>query len=125
MDRASQALAEGIPPGVRNTYRARAEYHKVARSTLHDREHGIRSKEQKAGSQQYLTLCEEKAVVNFVLQMAEFGQRIRIKYIPSLAFSVARQRSTNKPPKPPGKNWARAFEKRHPELKARRKRALD
>ncbi len=57
--------------------------------------------------------------------MAEIGQRVRIKHIPSLAFSVARQRSTNKSPKPPGRNWARAFEKRHPELKARRTRALD
>ena len=43
-------------------------------------------------------------------------------------FSVARQRSnvtTDKPIKPPGKNWARAFEKRHPELKARRVRSID
>jgi hypothetical protein len=46
--------------------------------------------------------------------------------MPLLAFSVARQRPTrNKPIKPPGKNWARAFEKRHPELKARRVRAID
>ena len=125
MDRASQALVQGIPPGVRNTYRALAEHSGVARSTLHDRAHGQRSKEEKAQSQQYLTPCEEKAVVNFVLHMSEFGQRVRIKYIPSLAFSVARQRSTNKPPKPPGRNWAGAFEKRHPELKARRMRALD
>jgi hypothetical protein len=125
MDRASQALAEGVPHGILNTYRGLADHHNVARSTLHDRAHGQRSKEEKAQSQQYLTPCEEKAIVNFVLHMAKFGQRIRIKYIPSLAFSVARQRSTNKPPKPPGKNWARAFEKRHPELKAIRMRAPD
>jgi Tc5 transposase DNA-binding domain len=118
-------LAQGIPPGVRNTYRALAEHHDVARSTLHYRAHGRRSKEKKAQSQQYLTPCEEKAVVNFLLQMAEFGQLVRIKHILSLAFSVARQRSTNKPPKPPGRNWARAFEKRHPELKTRRNRPLD
>jgi hypothetical protein len=125
MDRASQALAQSIPHGVRNTYRALAEHHDVARSTLHARAHGRRSNEEKAQSQQYLNPCEEKAVVNFVLHLAEFGQRVRIKHIPSLAFSVARQRSANKPPKPPGKNWARAFEKRHPELKAKRDRALD
>ncbi|XP_014553202.1 hypothetical protein COCVIDRAFT_80242, partial [Bipolaris victoriae FI3] len=42
-------------------------------------------------------------------------------------FSIARRRSTttNKPIKPPGKNWARAFEKRHPELKARRVKSID
>jgi hypothetical protein len=125
MDRASQALVQGIPHGVRKTYRALAEHHDVARSTIYDRAHGQRSKEEKAQSQQYLTPCEEKAIVNFLLLMAEFGQPVRIKHIPSLAFSIARQRSTNKPPKPPGKNWARAFEKRHPELKARRCTALD
>lgn len=125
MDRASQALAQGLPHGVRNTYRALAEHHDVARSTLYDRAHGQRSKEEKAQSQQYLTPCEEKAIVNFLLSIAEFGQPVRIKHIPSLAFSIARQRSTNKLPKPLGKNWARAFEKRHPELKVRRCTALD
>src|ERR1700755_1925078 len=125
MDRASQALAQDIPDGVRKTYRGRAEHTGVARSTLNARALGRRSKEEKAQSQQYLTPCEEKAVVNFVLHLADLGQRVRIKYIPSLAFSVARQRPTSKPPKPPGKNWARAFEIRHPELKARRERALD
>jgi hypothetical protein len=73
MDRASQVLAEGIPPGVRNTYRARAEHGKAARSTLNYRALGRRSKEEKDQSQQYLTPCEEKAVVNFLLQTAEFG----------------------------------------------------
>jgi hypothetical protein len=125
MDRASQALAQDVPCGVRNTYRALADHHDVPRSTLHDRAHGRRSQEEKAQSQQYLTPCEEKAIINFLLQMAEFGQPVRIKHIPSLAFSVARQRSKNMPPKPPGRNWARAFEKRHPELKARRSTALD
>ena len=125
MDRASQALAQGIPHGVRNTYRALADHHNVARSTFHDRAHGQRSREQKAQSQQYLTPYEEKAVVNFLLQMAEFRQPVWIKHIPLLAFSVARQRSMNKPPKPLGKNWARAFEKRHLKLKARRSRTLD
>ena len=48
MDRASQALAQGTPHGVRNTGRARAEYHKVARLTLNARLLGRRSKEEKA-----------------------------------------------------------------------------
>ena len=56
--------------------------------------------------------------------MSNLGHPVRIKYIPSLAFSLARQRSTTID-KPPGKNWARAFEKRHPELKARRVRSID
>jgi hypothetical protein len=58
--------------------------------------------------------------------MSDLGQPVRIKFLPSLAFSLARRRSTtNKPIKPQGKNWSRAFEKRHPELKARRVRSID
>jgi hypothetical protein len=49
-----------------------------------------------------------------------------IKHAPSLAHSIACQRSTtDKPIKPPGKNWARAFEKRYLILQARRMRAMD
>jgi hypothetical protein len=58
--------------------------------------------------------------------MSSFGQPVRIKYIPSLADSIARRRSTaSRPVKPPGINWPRAFEKRHPELNARRARPID
>ena len=58
--------------------------------------------------------------------MSRLGQPVRIKSIPTLAFSIARWRSTtNKPIKPTGKNWARAFEKCRPELKARRVRSID
>jgi hypothetical protein len=60
--------------------------------------------------------------------MSSLGHPVRIKFLPSLAFSIARRRSSvtpNDPIKPPGKNWPRAFEKRHPELKARRVKAMD
>jgi hypothetical protein len=51
---------------------------------------------------------------------------VRIKFIPFLAFCVARQRSEeNGPLKPLSKNWAYAFEKHHPETQARRVKALD
>ena len=60
----------------------------------------------------------------FLLLMSNLGYPVRMKYIPSPAFSLARQRSMTMD-KPPGKNWARAFEKRHPELKARRVRLID
>jgi hypothetical protein len=58
--------------------------------------------------------------------MSDLGQPVRIKYIASLAFSIARHRPQSKRPlKPPGKNWARAFEIRNPTLKAKRVAALD
>lgn len=104
-----------------------AEKSNVPRSTLHRRKHRGTSKEAKARRQQYLTVEEEKALALFLLLMSSFGQPVRIKYVPTLAFSIARRRSTttNKPIKPPGKNWARAFEKRHPELKARQVKSID
>ena len=126
MDPASRRLAESISPGVPRTYTALAKRSTVARSTLHHRAKGRPSKEEKNERQQYLTTSEEKALVKFVLQMSDLGQPVRIKYIPSLALSIAQHRaSASRPDKPPGKNWARSFEKRHPVLRSKRARALD
>ncbi|PMD52382.1 uncharacterized protein K444DRAFT_500413, partial [Hyaloscypha bicolor E] len=79
---------------------------------------------EKAQGQQYLTPSEEKALEKYLKLMADLGNSVRIKCLPSLAFSTARQRLTNKVTKPPGKNWARGFQKRHPALKSRRVRAI-
>ena len=126
MDRASQALAQGLPTSVPRSFRAIADHTDVPRSTLHARARGRRSIEAKAQSQQYLTPFEEKAMVDFVLQMSDLGTPVRIKYIPSIAFSVTRGRpEPDRPLKPPGKNWAKSLEKRHPEVKARKVKALD
>ena len=125
MDRVSQALIQDIPHGVRDTLRGRAEHFGVRRSTLHDRKHGRSSKKKEAQVEQYLTPGEEKAVVSFILQMAEFGLDVRVKQIPFLAFNLARQRTTNIRPNPPGRNWPQGFHKRNPDVVARRKQALD
>jgi hypothetical protein len=128
MDRASQVLAQGLPPDVPRTWAALSERGDVALSTLYYRAHGRPSKQEKARRQQYLTPEEEKDLVTFLLLISDLGKPVRIKYIPSLAFSVARQRSiatTDNPIKPPDKNWPRAFEKRNSELKARRVRSID
>jgi len=73
MDKASQVLAQGPPVGVPRSHRAIADHSGVPHSTLHHRAHGRRSIEEKAESQRYLTPFEEKAVVDFILQMAELG----------------------------------------------------
>lgn len=58
--------------------------------------------------------------------MTDLGNPVRIKCLPSLAFSIARQRSTtNTATKPLGKNWAQGFQKRHPALKSWRVRMID
>jgi hypothetical protein len=112
-DRASQALAESFLPGEPRTYDAISKRSNVRVSTLHHRARGRRSKEQKAQSQQYLTPSEEKGLEKFLKLISDLGNPVRIKFVPSLAFSIARQRSTaDKAIKPPGKNWAQSFEKR-------------
>ena len=95
-----------------------------ARDSAHKRP----SMKEKAQGQQYLILEKEKALITFLLLISDLRQPVRVKYIPSLAFSVARQRSivtTDDLIKSSNKNWPRAFGKRHPELKAKRVRALD
>src|SRR5271155_3741318 len=73
MDRASQVLAQGVPPGVPRSYRALADYDNVSHSTLHHRAHGRPSIEEKARGQQYLKPYEEDVVVKYLLQMSERG----------------------------------------------------
>lgn len=69
MDRASQVLAQGVPPSVPKSYRALADHRKVPHTTLHHRAKGQRSIEEKAKSQEYLNPYEDKAVVDFLLQI--------------------------------------------------------
>ncbi|KAF1820765.1 uncharacterized protein K489DRAFT_304002, partial [Dissoconium aciculare CBS 342.82] len=126
MDPASLVLAQQRPVGVPNSYRALADHAGVPCSTLHHRARGRQSLRAKAERQQYLTPPEEQAVVEFLLHMSKLGQPVRMKHVPSIAFSATRQRCANNgPSKPPGKNWAKALENRHPELRAKRVGALD
>jgi hypothetical protein len=115
MDRASQVLARRVPPACLN--HTLADHGSIPHTTLHHRARGRRSIEEKAQSQQYLKPYEEDVVVEFLLQRSDLGQPVRMKFIPSLAFSVTRQRPiADRPLKPPGRNWAMALENRHPEL---------
>lgn len=125
MDEASQALARGVPPGVPKSYRALADHSGVPPATLHARANGRPSMEEKARGQRYLRDYEEAALVQYLLQLSDLGQPVRLKFISSLAFCIARQRSTNIPPKPPYEGWSKQLERRYPEIKARRVRALE
>lgn len=126
MDKASQVLAEGLPEGMPHTFTALAAHGNVAVSTLHHRAQGRRSIEAKAESQRYLTRYEANAVVEFLLQQKAFGQPVRMKYIPSIAFSATRNRPlADRPLKPPGPNWPKAFERHRPELIVKKNRPQD
>jgi hypothetical protein len=98
-DPASEAFAEAFLLG-ESIYDAISKRSKVPLTTLNHRAHGRRSKEQKAQSQQYLTPSEERALEKFLKLMSDLGNPVRIKFLPSFAFSFARQRSTNKAIKP-------------------------
>ena len=126
-DRASQVLAQGLPLSVSKSFRALADHGDVPRTTLQHRARGRRSLRDKAESQQYLTASEEKALVKFLTRQDALGCPIRVKYVGSIAFSLARQRSPiDRLCKPPGKNWAQLFYKRHADvLKASKSAVLD
>ncbi|OGE47263.1 hypothetical protein PENARI_c052G08478 [Penicillium arizonense] len=86
----------------------------------------------KAAKQQYLTAQEEQALVEYVLRLADNGYPLPVRFLRSLALVIARQRSSTfqiTDPRleirPPGKNWPQEFYLRHPQLKARRLRAID
>jgi hypothetical protein len=123
MDQTNQALTQDLPLNVRGTCAARSDLSGVPLSTIWHRDHGRPSIKEKGKGQQYLTPEEEKALVSFLLLMSDLGQPVRVKFIPSLALVLAHQRSVVA--KPPNHNWPRAFEKRHPEVKARRYGAID
>jgi hypothetical protein len=126
MDRASQALALGVPPGVSRSIRALADYHNVPRTTVQHRKSGRPPPDEKAQSQQYLYPWEEKALVKFAVHQDALGHPIRIKYLRSIAFGLACRRvPADRPSKPPGKNWPQSFYKRHPDLTASKAGAMD
>jgi hypothetical protein len=86
----------------------------------------------KAAKQQYLTPQEEQALVEYVLRLADNGYPLPVRFLRSLALVIALQRSSTfqiTDPRleirPPGKNWPHDFYLRHPQLKARRLRAID
>ncbi|PIA99514.1 hypothetical protein CB0940_02607 [Cercospora beticola] len=89
------------------------------------------SRKDKATRQQYLSPPEEKALAEYMLRMAHAGSPLPVKSLRHLARTIRRQQcslmqvaASNDVPLP-GKNWPQAFYKRHPELRARRTKAID
>jgi hypothetical protein len=86
----------------------------------------------KAVNQQYLTPQEEKALVAYVLQCADHGFPLPVKALRRLALVIRQRRSSPLSTQtragrvqPPGKNYPQALYSRHPELRARRLKAID
>jgi len=126
-DRDSKALVEASLPREPRMYDTIFKRSGVPVATHYHRNHGRPSIQAKAQSQQYLTISKEKALEKYLKVISDFGYPVQIKFLPSLAYSIACQRSTatNTSIKPLSKNWAQAFQKRHLGLKSRRVKALD
>jgi hypothetical protein len=106
--------------------RALAKEHGIPMTTLSHRLNGRATPRDRTGKQWYLTPSEEKALSRFMFQWSNQGNPIRVKFLPFLAFSIARQRpTTHLANKLLGRNWAQGFERRYLELKPRRVRAMD
>lgn len=124
-DRASKALAEACLPGDLRTYDAISKRNNVPLSTLHHRACGRPSKEDKARGQLYLNPSQEKGLARYAKLMFELGNPVRIKFLSSIAFSMRQRSMTDETIKPPGKNWAQGFQKRHPDIiRSRRVRPM-
>ncbi|KAJ5904761.1 uncharacterized protein N7473_001677 [Penicillium subrubescens] len=116
----------------RTSYATRSRSTGIPASTLWRRANNKPSIVDKAANQQYLTPQEEQALVEYVLRLANNGYPLPVKFLRSLALVIARQRSStfqiidpSLEIRPPGKNWPQGFYLRHPQLKARRLRAID
>jgi hypothetical protein len=98
----------------------------VPLSTLSHRKLERESIQAKAQKQRYLTPYEANAVVEFLLQQKAFGTPVRMKHIAAIAFSATHNRPlADRPLKPSGPNWAKAFEKHCPEIVATKNRPQD
>ena len=84
----------GRNPAKPPTYAALSTRTNIPASTLWRRACGRPSKRDKAAKQQYLTPQDENALVEYVLRMADNGYPLPVKFLRSLALTIARQRSS-------------------------------
>jgi hypothetical protein len=131
MDPAAEALQQHTRSEKVN-YTALSVSSSVSKSTLWHRNHGRASAQERATHQQYLTLPEEKALVEYLLDMSHKGYPLLVKASRTLAHEIALRRTSNfqtvvdgGETRPPRKNWAQAFHLQHLELKAARKKAVN
>ena len=126
MNKLSQVLARDLSKDVPKSFRALADHSDVSRTTLQHRAHDWRFKKEKIQSQHYLYSWKAKVLVKFLIQQNALERSVRIKYIRSIVFSLARQQlSTNRSSKSSSKNWSQFFYKRHSELRASKSETLN
>jgi hypothetical protein len=103
-----------------------------SRSALWRHAHSKPSQRDKTAKQQYLSPCEENALLDYVLRMPERGYPLPVKFLRSLALVIARQRSSafqipaiNDGVRPPGQELAIRLLQTSPRAQGGRVKALD
>src|SRR5271167_1152821 len=71
-----------------NTYASLCGLSGVPESTLWHRKHSRVSNQQKGANKQYLTIQEEKALVNYLLRMSKNGYPLPVKFVRTLALVI-------------------------------------
>ena len=105
MDKSSQVSAQDLSDDAPKSFHAISDHNEVSRIALQHRAHSELSKEEKAQSQHCLHSWEATAPVKFLIQQDTPERSIRMKHT---LYKI----------------WPR-FYKRHPELRASIKGALD
>ena len=129
---ARQSMRDNRSCETSSSYAARSRATGIPASTLWHHANGRLLRRENATNQQYLTPQEESVLLAYVLRTANRGLPLPVKSLRSLALTIARQRSKHgrtteftSRPQLPGKNWPQGFYKRHPELKAKKLKAID
>ena len=103
------------------TVRAAARIYNVAHQTLLRRKQGMPSQRDTDPKRQLLTLLEEQALVQYILDQDSQGFPLRLVDVRDMANHLRRERDAS----PVGDTWPRRFIQRHPELSTRLTRRYD
>jgi hypothetical protein len=101
--------------------RKAAKLYSVAPMTLHERRKGIRSRAETIANSRNLDPLEEQAIVRRVLDLYEQGFSPGLSVVEDMANLLRKTRGASRV----GKQWARNFVQRQPELRTRRSRPYD
>ena len=101
--------------------RKAAKLYKVSRMTLTRRQRGDPSQAETIVKSRKLTNLEEESLIQRIIQLDSQGFPVRIHSVEDMANLLRRERDAS----PVGKNWAKNFIRRQPELRTRQTRSYD
>jgi Tc5 transposase DNA-binding domain/helix-turn-helix, Psq domain len=112
---------EAVKQGQIQSIRAAAESYDVPETTLGDRIRGTPSRDDCTPNSRKLTLYEEEAVIQYILDLDSRGFPPRPRDVREMADLLFAERDAS----PVGKNWATNFINRRSEIKSKFNRKYD